>query len=107
MHASEVRAETRLDLQDTKAAKEVQTLADFYAMMSSDSTRAFYGPAHVLAAHELGAIQTLLMTDTVLRVNDVALRRRYAKLVHEVGAGGGQAVIFSGAMASVQRLCSF
>ena len=84
--------------QDTKAAKEVQTLADFYAMMGSDSARAFYGPAHVLAAHELGAVQTLLLTDTLLRVNDVVLRRRYAKLVEEVGAGGGQAIVFSGAV---------
>ena len=66
-------------------------------MMGSDSARAFYGPAHVLAAHELGAIQTLLLTDTVLRMNNVALRRQYAKLVDEVGAGGGQTVIFSGA----------
>ncbi len=68
-------------------------------MMGNDSARAFYGPAHVLAAHELGAVQTLLLTDTLLRVNDVALRRRYAKLVEEVGAGGGQAIVFSGAAA--------
>ncbi len=89
--------------QDTKAAKEVQTLADFYAMMGSESARAFYGPAHVLAAHKLGAVQTLLLTDTLLRVNDVALRQRYAKLVEEVGAGGGQVIVFSGAPARQTR----
>ena len=40
-------------------------------MMGQDSARAFYGPGHVQAAHELGAIQTLLITDTLFRVNNV------------------------------------
>ena len=41
-------------------------------MMGRDSARAFYGPGHVQAAHELGAVQTLLITDTLFRVNNVA-----------------------------------
>ena len=41
-------------------------------MLGQDSARAFYGPGHVRAAHELGAIQTLLITDSLFRVNDVA-----------------------------------
>ena len=94
----EWRALSRCSLhsQNTKAAKEVQVLADFYAMMAQDSARAFYGPAHVQAAHELGAVQTLLLTDTLLRVNNVAQRRRYASLVDEVKGSGGDAFIFSG-----------
>ena len=59
-------------LQDTKAARETQALQDFYSMLGQDSARAFYGPGHVRAAHELGAIQTLLITDSLFRVNDVA-----------------------------------
>ena len=58
-------------MQDTKARKEVEILQQFYSMLSSDSSRAFYGPGHVKAAQELGAINTLLMTDTVFLVNDV------------------------------------
>lgn len=58
--------------QDTKAAKETQALQAFYDMMARDSARAFYGPGHVQAAHELGAVQTLLITDTLFRVNNVA-----------------------------------
>lgn len=57
--------------QDTKAAKETKLLQDFYDMMARDSARAFYGPGHVQAAHELGAVQTLLITDTLFRVNNV------------------------------------
>ena len=57
--------------QDTKAVKETKLLQDFYDMMAHDSARAFYGPGHVQAAHELGAVQTLLITDTLFRVNNV------------------------------------
>ena len=65
-------ATSRPCLQDTKAARETQALQDFYSMLGQDSARAFYGPGHVRAAHELGAIQTLLITDSLFRVNDVA-----------------------------------
>ena len=44
-------------IKDTKAARETQALADFMAMLAHDSSRAFYGPGHVQAAHEMGAIQ--------------------------------------------------
>ena len=59
-------------MQDTKAAQEVAALQAFHVMLGQDSARAFYGPGHVRAAHELGAIQTLLISDTLFRVNDVA-----------------------------------
>lgn len=58
-------------MQDTKAWREVEVLQQFYAMLSNDSARAFYGPGHIRAAQELGAIATLLITDTVLLVHDV------------------------------------
>lgn len=58
-------------MQDTKALRETKVLQDFYTMLSHDSSRAFYGPGHVRAANELGAIATLLITDTVLLVHDV------------------------------------
>ncbi len=51
---------------------------------------------HVNAAHELGAIQTLLVTDSLFRINNVAERQKYASLVEEVEGGGGTAVVFSG-----------
>jgi hypothetical protein len=49
-------------IKDTKAAREVSALQEFYTMLTADSSRAFYGPGHVLAAAELGAIQTLLIS---------------------------------------------
>lgn len=37
-----------------QAARETQALQQFYDMLSNDPSRAFYGPAHVEAAGELG-----------------------------------------------------
>lgn len=68
-------------IKDTKAAREINALREFHEMLSSDPARAFYGPGHVLAAAEMGAIQTLLISDKLFRVNDVAKRRKYAALV--------------------------
>ena len=59
-------------LQDTKAAQETKALQDFYSRLSTDSARAFYGSGHVMAAHELQAIHTLLISDRLFRTNDIA-----------------------------------
>lgn len=70
-------------------------MGDFYAMMGNDPARAFYGPGHVWAAHELGAIQTLLLSEGLFRTKDVAARKRYVRLVDEVRDSGGEVLLFS------------
>ncbi|CAI5957360.1 unnamed protein product [Closterium sp. NIES-64] len=64
----------------------VKALEDFYAMLSNDSARAFYGPGHVEAANERLAIHTLLISDDLFRNADVKTRRRYVDLVESVRA---------------------
>lgn len=91
-------------IKDTKAAKEVQALADFMTMLGQDSSRAFYGPGHVHAAHEMGAIQSLLITDSLFRTTDVAKRKKCVALVDGVAAGGGAVHVFSGMHASGEQL---
>ncbi|PSC74054.1 PELOTA 1 isoform X1 [Micractinium conductrix] len=91
-------------IKDTKAAREVQALADFMTMLGHDSSRAFYGPGHVHAAHEMGAIQSLLITDSLFRTTDVKKRKKMVALVDEVTAGGGQVHVFSGMHASGEQL---
>ncbi|BBM98230.1 protein pelota [Marchantia polymorpha subsp. ruderalis] len=58
-------------IKDTRAAKEVKVMQDFFSMLSQDSARAFYGPKHVEAAQERIAIQTLLITDELFRAGSV------------------------------------
>ena len=91
-------------IQDTKAVRESKALEDFYAMMARDSARAFYGPGHVQAAAEMGAVQTLLICDQVLRVYDVARRRRYAEMIADVRSAGGEVLVFSSAHVSGEQL---
>ncbi len=73
-------------------------------MLSSDPTRAFYGPGHVMAAAELGAIQTLLIADSLFRVNDVARRKKWVGLVDGVREAGGEALVFSALHVSGEQL---
>lgn len=58
---------------------------------------------HVHAAHELGAIQTLLITDSLFRINNVLQRQKCATLVEEVESGGGEVFVFSGVHVLTRR----
>ncbi|KAF5841125.1 Dom34 protein [Dunaliella salina] len=89
---------------NTLAAREVSSLRAFMEMMARDSARAFYGPGHVFAANEMGAIQTLLISDSLFRINDVAKRKRYVGLVDSVKESGGEALIFSSMHVSGEQL---
>ncbi|KAJ8562792.1 hypothetical protein K7X08_031244 [Anisodus acutangulus] len=91
-------------IKDTKAAKEVQALKEFFNMLSYDPDRACYGPKHVEVAHERMAIQTLLLTDDLFRSSDVATRKKYANLVDSVKDSGGTALIFSSLHVSGEQL---
>jgi protein pelota len=91
-------------VKDTRAANEVAALDAFYAMMSADSSRAFYGPGHVRAAAELGAVQTLLLSDALFRTAVPAERAAWVALADSVRAAGGDAHVFSAAHQSGQQL---
>ncbi|KAI9322397.1 protein pelota [Dichotomocladium elegans] len=91
-------------LADTKAAREVQALDAFYAMMNTDPDRAFYGYKHVAKANEHAAIGTLLVTDELFRSADMATRRKYVKLVEDVRSMGGDVRVFSSMHVSGEQL---
>ncbi len=93
-----------VQIKDTKAAKEVKAMEDFFTMLSNDPSRAFYGPGHVEAAHERLAVQTLLITDELFRSADIVTRRKYVDLVESVKAGGGEVYIFSSMHVSGEQL---
>eukprot|EP00771_Trimastix_marina_P002363 gnl/Trimastix_PCT/3493.p1 GENE.gnl/Trimastix_PCT/3493~~gnl/Trimastix_PCT/3493.p1 ORF type:complete len:379 (+),score=115.49 gnl/Trimastix_PCT/3493:58-1194(+) len=91
-------------VQDTKAAGEVHALNAFYEMLSQDPDRALYGPRHVAYAHSLGAIQTLLLSDSLFRNADVRQRQHFVRMVQEVRRGGGSAHVFSQMHVSGEQL---
>lgn len=55
-------------LSDTKAASEVKTLEQFYQILQTEPSRAFYGKNHVLKAAESLAVETLLISDNLFRL---------------------------------------
>ncbi|PAA72901.1 hypothetical protein BOX15_Mlig025592g1 [Macrostomum lignano] len=91
-------------LADTRAALEVKALADFYSMLKSDPSRAFYGVKHVEMANENHAIEVLLISDSLFRSNKIEERRRFVKLVDSVRENAGQVRIFSSLHPSGEQL---
>jgi len=89
---------------DTKASSEVRALEAFYTMLQTEPAKAFYGTKHVEHANEAQAIETLLISDNLFRIQDVKLRKRYVTLVDSVRESGGDVKIFSSMHVSGEQL---
>lgn len=92
------------EIGNTKAASEIKALDVFFETLSSKPDRALYGPAHVFAANELGAVETLLIQDGMFRNPDANQRRRWVALTEEVATAGGTVFVFSSAHESGRQL---
>lgn len=90
-------------LSDTKSAKEVQALDNFYEMMNVNPDRAYYGYQEVSKANDRGAIDTLLVTDELFRSADISERKKYVSLVEHVRDQHGQVYVFSSMHPSGER----
>ena len=100
---------------DTSAAREAAALGALFDTLAREPSRAFYGPGHVAAAAELGAIKTLMLSDSLFRVTtgggggekgssasssavDVIKRRAgWEALAENVRSAGGEVLVFSAA----------
>ena len=91
-------------LADTKAAGEVAALDRFWELLHADPDRAYYGYKHVAHANNVGAVETLLVTDELFRAADISTRRRYVALVDAVKANGGDVRVFSSLHVSGEQL---
>jgi protein pelota len=91
-------------LTDTKYAKETAALDRFFKSLNDDDAKAWYGPKHIEAAVERGAVATLLITDTLFRSNNIQTRKKYIEMVESVRNGAGEALVFSSMHESGQQL---
>ncbi|XP_067009292.2 protein pelota [Anabrus simplex] len=89
---------------DIKASSEVEALEAFYRMLEDEPAKAFYGTRHVVKANEAEAIETLLISDTLFRVQDVELRKKYVSLAESVKELGGTVKLFSSMHISGEQL---
>jgi protein pelota len=89
---------------DTKAARETALLDRFFKMLNDEPDRAYYGYSHCRRAQETGAIETLLVSDSLFKSCDIKTRREYVALVEEVRDAGGEVSIFSAQHTSGEQL---
>ena len=61
-------------LSDTKATGEVKALEQFYATLQVEPAKAFYGKKHVTRAAEAQAVETLLISDNLFRLDFNSIR---------------------------------
>lgn len=83
------------NLNDTKFAREAAVFEEFQKVLNEDDDRAWYGPKEVAKAVELGAVKYLLLTDSLFRSDDIAVRKHYIALSNETKSQGGEVFIFS------------
>jgi len=99
----------RAKLSDTKFARETELMDRFTEMLRKDDGRAWYGPKEVEAAVEKGGVGrgggVLLLSDSLFRAQDIAIRRRWVALVDRVReTEGGEVRVLSSMHESGKRL---
>jgi protein pelota len=82
-------------IEETKTAKDVQSLNKFFSALQENPDKAFYGYKHVLLAEQACAIDTLLITDDLFRTEDVSMRKEYIRVMDSVRDNGGNVSLFS------------
>ncbi|XWS59581.1 hypothetical protein CRYUN_Cryun08bG0134400 [Craigia yunnanensis] len=91
-------------IKNTKAVMEIKAYKEFSDLLLTDSDRACYGPSSMETAHHMTAIDTLLITDDLLRSEEIALRQTYMELVKSMKKAGGKAFVFSSMHVSGEQL---
>lgn len=104
-HEVLAKPELQKQLAKTKAVGEVQALNAFNDMLTKDPDRAVYGPTHVKHAAEMGAVDNLLIADTLFRASDLETRRKYVNLVEGVKTSGATVHVFSTQHVTGEQLC--
>lgn len=82
-------------LQDTKFSQEVLIIDQFLQHLNEDDFKAWYGEAEVTKAVDLGAVNILLITDTLMRSDDIEQRKKSLALAQQVEKLGGKVAVFS------------
>uniref|UniRef100_A0A7E4ZUQ0 ERF1_1 domain-containing protein n=1 Tax=Panagrellus redivivus TaxID=6233 RepID=A0A7E4ZUQ0_PANRE len=91
-------------LAHTTAKEDSKTLEKFMGMVMEEPSRAFYGYKHVAMANEHVAIDTLLISDALIRSDNVHERKKYIAIVDDVKLNNGKVMVFSSLHPSGEQL---
>ena len=91
--------EVQRRLQTTKLGRQIKLMDRFMELLRKDDGWAWYGPREVSRAVKRGAVGKgggqLMISLSLFRAQDVAVRSRHVELVETVRDFGGEVVIFS------------
>ncbi|XP_060178323.1 protein PELOTA 1-like [Lycium barbarum] len=82
-------------MKGTKSEMNMKVLDEFMNLVVTKCDRACYGTKSVEYAHDLMAIETLLITEEILENKDIKLRKKYLGLKKSVNEAGGKVVQFN------------
>jgi protein pelota len=74
---------------------EIEALERFFGMLRTDQDRAYYGFKHCKFAAGCKAVDTLMISDNLLRGSDTKIRTQYVDMVNDVREGGGKVHVVS------------
>ncbi|XLS50489.1 hypothetical protein HN51_011166 [Arachis hypogaea] len=94
-------------MKDSMVRLQIRALRKVWDMVSSDSDCACYRLKSVESAQEMGAIETLLISDELYRSDEVATRKRYGCLVKAVKDSGRDALVYSSMHVLAEQLQQF
>ncbi|XLR56872.1 hypothetical protein HN51_011167 [Arachis hypogaea] len=81
-------------MKDNKVGLQIRALRKVWDMVSSDLDHACYGLKNVESVQEMGASETLLISDELYRSDEIATWKRYGCLVKAVKDSGGDALVY-------------
>lgn len=82
-------------LSQTKTSNEAIVFDDFMDHLNKDDFKAWYGLKEIQKANDIGAIDVLLVSDSLLRSDYIEERQIYTELTKSVEKNGGNVIIFS------------
>lgn len=96
--------EMQKEMQDVRAVNDVRVLAAFHKALADDQYRACYGLAEVTYADSQFAVDTLLITDSLLHTVDFEQRKVLLALLGSVKERGGTVCVLSAMHSSGAQL---
>ncbi|MHA1377525.1 MAG: mRNA surveillance protein pelota [Candidatus Helarchaeota archaeon] len=94
-------------IKEMRIAKETELFQEFLTRLGKNLQNIAYGIKEVEKAKNFGAIETLLITDTLLRTDNIETRRKLDSLLKEIENFGGKIVIISTLHSAGEQLESF
>ncbi|MFX1453329.1 MAG: mRNA surveillance protein Pelota, partial [Promethearchaeota archaeon] len=101
------KGETIKSIKEMRITKEVELVQEFLTRLGKNKRNIAYGIDEIENAKNYGAIEHLLITDTLLRIDDVAKRQKLDALLKEIEKLGGKIIIISSLHSAGEQLESF